>query len=407
MTMWEMLGIEPTKDIAVIKKAYAARARECHPEEYPEEYQRLRSAYKWAIQYAKRTSASGLPPGVFPGPPQAEPKPGAAEQPESEPGPLPPKPQLPRPKPEPSRPKTEPPKPQPESEEPEQKLHFEMPEEPEPEVHMTEEPKPENENFSYEEVYDYPLPEVVDQFYLEFEYIQKNPYLINNPEIWRCLCDRSDWKKLFLHERFRQELIVRLCSLPLMRMKTFIFWDELLAKYDEGIRQQKEWTRKRRICARENYFSRAEHKATREEYDLHAKMLAYLRRNKIDAGLKTRESVEAYLNYYIPYMDRYWNEMRRAHRGKKERRHKPLNWKGIIQTALLTIGLGVFLGVAIVFTCYFFLPLNEEDPLDNELRIQNDIRFEKDYISRREQVIVQTLKLYESWLEEEKSTEGY
>ena len=51
---WKILGIEPTNDIKIIKKAYAALAKKYNPEEYPEEFQRIHSAYKSACAYAKR-----------------------------------------------------------------------------------------------------------------------------------------------------------------------------------------------------------------------------------------------------------------------------------------------------------------------------------------------------------------
>lgn len=54
MSTWKELGIEPTRDIKEIKRAYASRAKQCHPEEYPDEYQRLQTAYKWALHYAKK-----------------------------------------------------------------------------------------------------------------------------------------------------------------------------------------------------------------------------------------------------------------------------------------------------------------------------------------------------------------
>lgn len=51
---WETLGIEPTSDIKKIKTAYAALAKKYNPEEHPEEFKRIYSAYKAACAYAKR-----------------------------------------------------------------------------------------------------------------------------------------------------------------------------------------------------------------------------------------------------------------------------------------------------------------------------------------------------------------
>ncbi len=53
MNCYEVLNIEPTNDIKTIKKAYAKRSREFHPEERPEEFQVLHDAYEEAILRAK------------------------------------------------------------------------------------------------------------------------------------------------------------------------------------------------------------------------------------------------------------------------------------------------------------------------------------------------------------------
>ena len=50
--IWEILGIEPTKDIALIKRAFSERSKEVHPEEHPEEFMELRRAYRAACDYA-------------------------------------------------------------------------------------------------------------------------------------------------------------------------------------------------------------------------------------------------------------------------------------------------------------------------------------------------------------------
>lgn len=55
--IWEMLGISYTADINEIKRAYASRAKECHPEEHPEEFHRLQNAYKSAVKIAKASKA--------------------------------------------------------------------------------------------------------------------------------------------------------------------------------------------------------------------------------------------------------------------------------------------------------------------------------------------------------------
>lgn len=53
MNCWNILGIAQTSDLTAIKTAYAAKAKECHPEEHPEEFQRLQQAYRSASRWAK------------------------------------------------------------------------------------------------------------------------------------------------------------------------------------------------------------------------------------------------------------------------------------------------------------------------------------------------------------------
>lgn len=58
------LGIEPTKDKTQIKKAYAEKAKICHPEEHPEEWQILHTAYQNALAYAKKQPVRGNAAGI-------------------------------------------------------------------------------------------------------------------------------------------------------------------------------------------------------------------------------------------------------------------------------------------------------------------------------------------------------
>jgi hypothetical protein len=53
MRIWDILDIEVTKDVSVIKRAYAKKLKIYHPEDDAEGYQRLREAYESAIIRAK------------------------------------------------------------------------------------------------------------------------------------------------------------------------------------------------------------------------------------------------------------------------------------------------------------------------------------------------------------------
>ncbi|MDD6057486.1 MAG: hypothetical protein PUB98_04435 [Clostridiales bacterium] len=53
MIIWDILGIEKTRDTAVIRRAYAAKAAQCNPEDDPEGFLQLRQVYEQAMAYAK------------------------------------------------------------------------------------------------------------------------------------------------------------------------------------------------------------------------------------------------------------------------------------------------------------------------------------------------------------------
>ena len=55
---WDCLGIEPTDDLATIKRAYARALKLNRPEDDADAYQRLREAYDWAQQFARWAKAN-------------------------------------------------------------------------------------------------------------------------------------------------------------------------------------------------------------------------------------------------------------------------------------------------------------------------------------------------------------
>lgn len=95
---WALLGIEPTTELAAIKKAYALRLKVTRPDDDADAYQALRGAYERVQQWAawERSRASA---------PQAEAAPPSAPDmpPTVEPAPLMPVDPLPAPEPAPVR----------------------------------------------------------------------------------------------------------------------------------------------------------------------------------------------------------------------------------------------------------------------------------------------------------------
>lgn len=60
MNCWSCLGIEPTKDAAAVKRAYAARSRTVHPEDSPEEFRVLHEAYLEALAFTRQTEEAPM-----------------------------------------------------------------------------------------------------------------------------------------------------------------------------------------------------------------------------------------------------------------------------------------------------------------------------------------------------------
>jgi len=63
--VWEELGIAPTSDARAIRRAYAQRLREAHPDRDPQAFQRLRGAFERAIAWAERSSSGAEPSQVL------------------------------------------------------------------------------------------------------------------------------------------------------------------------------------------------------------------------------------------------------------------------------------------------------------------------------------------------------
>ncbi len=59
-SIWSILGLKPTRDVSAVRRAYAQKARTCHPEENPEGFLKLRKAYQAALDFVEE-AAEGSP----------------------------------------------------------------------------------------------------------------------------------------------------------------------------------------------------------------------------------------------------------------------------------------------------------------------------------------------------------
>lgn len=60
MNPWEVLGIAPTQDKKEIKKAYAKLTKKYHPEENPEEFQKIQQAFQACLNNDTTTEEMGV-----------------------------------------------------------------------------------------------------------------------------------------------------------------------------------------------------------------------------------------------------------------------------------------------------------------------------------------------------------
>lgn len=252
MNIWEILGIDRTTDLKEIKRAYAHRAKQWHPEEYPEEFQRLQNAYKWAKAYAQSGKSNTFSEQKI------EEKITEEEKSEEK--------------------KTEEEKTKEErtgeTETEEEKTGEKETKEEKTEEEITEEQKTEEEKIEQEEIrwenelsqfmdYDYSSVEEVEkrhkqqaQFWKDITYMIMNPWIRNNSKQWEDYFNLAEIRELFEEERFRFAFVKRICQEGSVNWhrRQIRFFDEFLKQFEgsspEKATASKEWIKLRKKASR-------------------------------------------------------------------------------------------------------------------------------------------------------------
>lgn len=245
MNIWETLGIAETTDIRKIKSAYASKAKEFHPEECPEEFQRLNNAYKCAISYAKKQNEL-----------QTAPESQIIE--EMEKG---------------------------SSEKSELKQKIED---------STQETQDEKEildiqNYQFDEISEY---KVVKDFQEKFNLLADDPILINNTICWKCFLEGKECVEMVNSEEFPIVLSELINSKSGWKRKTIRFfreWVEVNLSDKRKIEIEKEKGKKKRI--------------TKSQKNRYIFVTKHMTENNKWINLNNEADMKKFLDYYFEYAE--------------------------------------------------------------------------------------------------------
>ncbi|MDE6052961.1 MAG: DnaJ domain-containing protein [Lachnospiraceae bacterium] len=250
MSCWKILGIEQTTDLAVIKTAYAAKAKEWHPEEHPEEFQQLQQAYRSASRFAKAQKGRIVNPAAAKT--TVEDRQNAVMHEEVS---------VEKTVKEASLEKSAEKEHMPEETERKEEAAGEIQEkgetakETEEKKEITKEIEKEaarqviveeiaqfqevaedigesSQDYDYGELiqsFDYEMVEetdLKDRFFKEFFSIAWNPYLMNNLICWEYILKRSPYERLLTKTAFRYNFVRTACSLSGWQRKTILFFEK-------------------------------------------------------------------------------------------------------------------------------------------------------------------------------------
>lgn len=266
--IWEMLEIEPTTQISVIKSAYAAKAKKYHPEEYPEEFQRLQKAYKSAMQYAKQSAQLKVEPEVHQEKANCE-EPEVQQIMES----------------------CKEPEVQQESEATDVKSEISFESEAAAEQDM---------NFDFGEIEE---DSAEDIFIKELGYIAMNPYLVNDLLAWKVFLGYERNQRLLKDSSVRSRMVKKLSGISGFRRKTVVYLNKYLEKYENDSADTKKpflWRIKGYSILSLRIFS-PQNFVMSQPKELHDIFIHSVKKKTGEASLKNENAMSCYIGLYLEY----------------------------------------------------------------------------------------------------------
>lgn len=324
-SIWECIGIEPTTDIPEIKKAFAIKSKEFHPEEHPEEFRELQQAYRSAVEYArmmkKREQASQQTDSA------AEQSKAiiAAEKSNSKEQQviLPEKINLEKDQQSILE--------EPKKEEDQQSILEEskkeedqplIPEEPLQgrQVPLISEEEREEQvsstgEFDFEVITDSIRSERTERFLTEFWAIAYNPYLFNHLMCWRFFLHQEEYQVLFTDAAFRKKAADCICSFKDWYQDTITYFEEFFLSFADGedtdIRPELLALAELKKHAKKRKKSGTNRVVTKEQMELHKLIVVQVGKNGGNTNLERMSGVQGYLAIYLPYAAGQMDKLRK------------------------------------------------------------------------------------------------
>lgn len=314
---WEWLAISPTTDIAAIKKAFAARIKEYHPEEHPEEFMALQKAYKSAIAYAKAAGSEEVSEMlVFQDMPQETflAENGNAENFQDMQG--------------------------------------------DEETGNFEKYESIDGNFDYGKILNGEKGLLEQRFFLCFDAIAENSCICKNEKIWHIFLSLEEYQPYFEEEDFCRRLLETVLKRKYLSKEVFRIFVKKLEQNSalaaalagdvsnpaaQALLSDKNFAKSlgklKRMAEKNDYLSRLA-KYTRNMLIMHQNVIQQARQNSMPTNVNSWIGAEAYLHIYIPYAVDHIEQIRKL--GKSSRRQAAfadmLIWFG---AAMAVVGLAV------------------------------------------------------------------